>query len=266
MQDLEDIAGQIKDSDIAPWCMGWESGAATGWVGTDWIEELMLRVNRPQVYDQWVSHVDPVFNDPQVKAAFDAYAELLGGVPDAPNAFGGSDGIINTSFQTTGNDSLTDPPKCMMQRQGNFVTGFYPEDAQADLDGTFDVLPFPPYAGGYDGLPVLGGGDIAALFNGEDQDSIDFMKYLTSDQFGAEWAQAGGWLSPHKTFDASNYPDGTTAAIAEIASKADVFRYDGSDLMPAEVGADSFWVGMVAWVSGESSTDETLDTIEASWP
>jgi alpha-glucoside transport system substrate-binding protein len=265
VQELEDVAQQVKSAGTPPWCMGWESGAATGWVGTDWIEEFMLRVNGPEVYDQWVSHEIP-FNDPQVAAAFDAYSELLGGVPDAPNVYGGSQGIISTSFETTGNDSLTDPPKCMMQRQGNFVTGFYPEDAQADLDGTFDVLPFPAYDGGYDGLPVLGGGDIAALFNGDDQDSIDVMKFLTSDQFGAEWAQAGGWLSPHKTFDASNYPDETTKAIFAIATESDVFRYDASDLMPAEVGAGSFWKGMVAWVSGEKDTQQTLDDIEDSWP
>lgn len=263
VQEIEDLAQEVKSGGTAPWCMGWESGAATGWVGTDWIEEFVLRLSGPEVYDQWTSHEIP-FDDPQIKAAFDAYQQLMG--DDEDNVFGGSDAILNTSFQTTGNDMLTDPPKCMMMRQGNFITGFFPEAARADLDGTFDVLPFPAYEGGYDGTPVLGGGDIAALFNGDDDDATAFMEFLTSDQFGAQWAQAGGWLSPHTTFDASNYPDETTRAIAEVATSADVFRYDGSDLMPAEVGADSFWKGMVAWVSGEKTTDEVLAEIEASWP
>ena len=69
VQELEGIGDEIKADGIAPWCMGWESGAATGWVGTDWIEEFMLRVNGPDVYDQWVKHEIP-FNDPQVAAAF----------------------------------------------------------------------------------------------------------------------------------------------------------------------------------------------------
>jgi alpha-glucoside transport system substrate-binding protein len=35
--------------------------------------------------------------------------------------------------------------------------------------------------------------------------------------------------------------------------------------MPAEVGAGSFWSGMVDLVNGKS-VDEVLDAIEASWP
>ena len=37
----------------------------------------MLRVNGPEVYDQWVKHEIP-FNDPQVKAAFDAFQDTAG--------------------------------------------------------------------------------------------------------------------------------------------------------------------------------------------
>ena len=76
---------------------------------------------------------------------------LLG--DDDENAFGGRKGITTTSFKTTGNNAFTDPPKCMMQRQGNFITGFWPEDVQADLPGKVDVMPFPAYEGGYDGTP-----------------------------------------------------------------------------------------------------------------
>jgi alpha-glucoside transport system substrate-binding protein len=91
------------------------------------------------------------------------------------------------------------------------------------------------------------------------------MEFLTSDQFGGPWAQAGGWLSPHSTFDASQYADETTRNIAQSAADADVFRFDGSDLMPADVGSGSFWTGMVDWVSGQSSED-TLKAIDESWP
>ena len=248
---------------IAPWCIGIEDGGATGWVGTDWIEEYMLRVNGPEVYDQWVKHEIP-FNDPQVKAAFDAFQELLGN--DDENAFGGRKGITTTSFKTTGNGAFTDPPKCMMQRQGNFVTGFWPEDVQADIPGSVDVMPFPAYEGGYDGTPVLGGGDLAAAFHGEDEDVQEVMTFLTSDQFGKEWAAAGGWLSPHKTFDLEQLlRRRRPRQLPRLPSNADVFRFDGSDLMPGEVGAGTFWQGMIAWFGGES-TDKVLDDIEASWP
>jgi alpha-glucoside transport system substrate-binding protein len=263
VQELESIGDELNADGIKPWCIGYEDGGATGWVGTDWIEEFMLRVNGPEVYDQWVSHEIP-FSSPEVTAAFDAYQELMGENDD--NVYGGASGILSTSFKTAGNNAFTDPPKCMMQRQGNFITGFWPKDVQADLAGTVDVMPFPAYEGGYDGVPVLGGGDLAAAFNGDDPDVQKVMEFITSDQFGKEWASQGGWLSPHKTFDGSTYIDDTTRAVAEVATSADVFRFDASDLMPAEVGAGSFWKGMVAWVGGEQSTEEVEQTIDDSWP
>ena len=128
-----------------------------------------------------------------------------------------------------------------------------PEDVQADLDNQVGIYVFPTFEGGYDGRPILGGGDLAALFNGNDDDAKEVMEFLTSDKFGAPWAKAGGWLSPHKTFDASNYPNETTRKIADIANEADVLRFDGSDLMPKAVGSDVFWNEMVKWENGQSS-------------
>jgi len=54
-------------------------------------------------------------------------------------------------------------------------------------------------------------------------------------------------------------------SIEILQSEDTTFRFDGSDLMPGAVGADSFWKGIIAWVGGASTT-ETLDAIEASWP
>ena len=261
IQELMDFSQQLVDDGKTPWCQGWESDQATGWVGTDWLEEYVLRIAGPDVYDQWVTHDIP-FNDPVVVESLDAYGELAKN-PDM--VLGGERGILNTPFAEAMLPAFNDPPKCWMERQGNFATTFYPPQIQENLDEEIGTFVFPPYDGGYAGQPVLGGGDIAALFNGNDEDAIEVMKFLTSDQFGGEWAAASGWLSPHRTFDASNYPDDTTRAIAELASDADIFRYDASDVMPKEVGSDSFWTGMVDWIGGDS-TDDVLTTIEEGWP
>ena len=45
-----------------------------------------------------------------------------------------------------------------------------------------------------------------------------------------------------------------------------VFRFDGSDLMPGEVGAGSFWTEMTSWIANDKHDQEVLDSIEASWP
>ena len=58
----------------------------------------------------------------------------------------------------------------------------------------------------------------------------------------------------------------TTRRVAEIASSAEVFRYDGSDVMPNAVGGGSFWTGMVEWLNGSKSAQQVCDEIEAGWP
>ena len=48
-----------------PWCIGLGSGGATGWPATDWVEDIMLRTQAPEVYDKWTKNEIP-FNDPAV--------------------------------------------------------------------------------------------------------------------------------------------------------------------------------------------------------
>jgi alpha-glucoside transport system substrate-binding protein len=254
-------ADEIKATGIPPWSDGWNADQATGWVGTDWIEEFMLRVHGPDLYDDWIYHRIP-FNSPEVVEVFDILGELL---QTEGNVLGGPTTIINTPFSEAPLPLFDDPARAMFVRQGNFVTGFLPEDILANMDEEVGVFAMPTWEGGFEGQPILGGGDLAALFTLND-DTVALMKFLTSPDFGAEWAQAGGWLSPHKTFDPTHYADETTRRVAEIASNAEVFRYDGSDVMPNAVGGGSFWTGMVEWLNGSKSAQQVCDEIEAGWP
>jgi alpha-glucoside transport system substrate-binding protein len=54
--------------------------------------------------------------------------------------------------------------------------------------------------------------------------------------------------------------------INNLINEATSFRFDGSDLMPGEVGAGSFWTGMTDYVSGVSDLDTVLAQIDATWP
>jgi len=93
--ELMALSDQIVADGGTPWCVGFESGTATGWPATDWMEDIMLRTAGPDVYDQWVSHEIP-FNDPAVVTAAETFGEVmftdgyvLGGAADTPSiAFG----------------------------------------------------------------------------------------------------------------------------------------------------------------------------------
>jgi alpha-glucoside transport system substrate-binding protein len=263
-QELVELEDKIIADGKTPFCLGYESGQATGWVGTDWLEEYMLRTAGPEAYDKWVTH-EIKFDSPEVKEAAEKYAEIA--FKDKA-VLGGREAILSTAFTDAGNPMFNDPPGCFMYRQGNFAAGLFPDTVKADLAAHVDVAYYPPVEGGYDGKPLLGGGDIASLFDDskDSQAAVATLEFLASDEFGGPWAKAGGWLSPHKTFDEMQYADEITRRIASLAAEADVFRYDASDLMPAVVGAGTFWRGMSEWTSGEKELDQVLKEIDESWP
>jgi len=72
-------------------------------------------------------------------------------------------------------------------------------------------------------------------------------------------------VSANNNVDVSLFKNPIDKLSVEILKdQTAVARFDGSDLMPAAVGAGTFWKGMVDWINGKS-TAETLDFIEASW-
>jgi alpha-glucoside transport system substrate-binding protein len=109
------------------------------------------------------------------------------------------------------------------------------------------------------------GGDLAGAFTNDD-DVKKALEFMFTPDFKFPNMAASSYMSPHKTFDVSQYPDETTKKIAEGAYSSTIFRFDGSDLMPGAVGAGSFWKGMTAWIAGQQSLDETLKNIDDSWP
>ena len=259
--ELAALEQQIKDDGGTPWCMGMEAGDATGWVGTDWIEEYMLRVNGPEVYDQWVNHEIP-FDAPEVRAAFEAFGERW---QTEGNVLGGAQGMLSIPYGDTANAMFEDPPGCWLHRQGSFIASFFPEDVQADLENNVAAAYFPPDEEGFDGSPVLISGDLAMMLN-DTEPARQLMEFMSTPEFGGPWVEGGGVISPKVDFDASQYPNDLLRTAAEIGTGADVVRFDGSDLMPGAVGAGSFWSGIVDWVGGQKDLNETVTGIEQSWP
>lgn len=259
--DLDALVEQIRSDGGTPWCLGIESADATGWVGTDWIEESMLRLHGPEVYDQWVTNELP-FDSPEVEAAFEEFAEVW--EPEG-NVEGGSQGILSIPFGEAANSMFDDEPGCWLHRQGNFITGFFPEEVQEDLDANVGAAYYPPDEEGYDGNPVLAGGDLALLINETDA-ATQLMEFMSTAEYGGPWAEAGGWLSPHIGFDDSLFPNDVTRALYQIGAEADVLRFDGSDLMPGAVGTGSFWTAIVDLISGESDQAGALTAVQESWP
>jgi alpha-glucoside transport system substrate-binding protein len=261
LDELLALTEKIKADGKTPWCIAAESGAATGWPITDWLEDLVLRFAGPENYDKWVKG-ELKNTSPEIKPAWEYFQKIAFG---EGYVRGGTKSIVATNFQTGGNAMFTQPPGCFLFKQATFVAnkGGFPDAVIAKLDTETGPLAFPGKTEG--DLPVLIGGDLVAAFN-NDANTLKLRNFIASKENGVEQAKKGAF-SAHKTSDVSLLPNKTLQTIAsEVLYKATAARFDGSDLMPAKVGAGTFWTEPVKWLSGQQDLDTTLNNIDDSFP
>jgi Bacterial extracellular solute-binding protein len=69
---FEALVDQIKEDGATPWGIGLEDASASGWPGTDWIEDFVLRQSGPDVYDAWWQG-EQAWTSPEIREAFEAF-------------------------------------------------------------------------------------------------------------------------------------------------------------------------------------------------
>jgi alpha-glucoside transport system substrate-binding protein len=257
LDELTALTQTIADEgDHLPWCAGMESGDATGWPGTDWIEDFVLRLSGPEVYDQWVTHEIP-FNDPAIVEAFDAAGDIL-----KNDEYIDTQSLISTPFQEGGLAILDGT--CSLHHQASFYEVNWGDGVEVAPEGDVYAFLMPPVSAD-DPLAVTGGGETVVAF--ESSDAITaVLTHMSSDTFANLRVEQGGTVSANNGVDPSLASSPLLQDTIEILQDPDAtFRYDGSDLMPGAVGSNSFWKGIVGWLSGDS-TQQTVDSIENSWP
>ena len=262
--ELLTLSDEIAKTDVQPWCVGFGSGEATGWVGTDWMEDLMLRFQDAETYDKWVSN-EMKFDDPKVAEVLAEAGKIL----KNPDYVGDVASIATTTFQD-GGAGIVDG-SCAMHRQASFIGGILKGDYAAtivtpedtDVEGGITTFYFPGVSA--DNKPALGGGEFVGAFS--DRPEVQAVQlYLTTAEWNNKKAALGTWFSAHLGLDTANVADPVNAVAVEILQNATTFRFDASDVMPAAVGAGSFWKEMTAWVAEDKSDKAVLDAIQASWP
>ena len=59
----------------APWSIALESGAASGWPASDWVQEIFIHDHGPDLYDLWVNHQIP-WTHPAVRSSFEKFGSV----------------------------------------------------------------------------------------------------------------------------------------------------------------------------------------------
>lgn len=277
-EDLMALSQQIVDDGLTPWCFGFESGGATGWAGTDWLEDILVRQSGGEVYGQWFRHEIP-FNDPAVVSAFDKFGELF--FADG-FVLGGAENVAGVAFQDSPGPLFSDPePGCLMLKQGSFIANMFSDTADYDEgeESEIKTFAFPSIDGN---VGAMGGGDTIMVFDAAPENVQVVTDWITPDWQCTLASASGGGVAPygghgvagverlpgHKDVNVDCYESESAKAFATsitAALGANAFVFDASDLMPPEVGQGSFWTAMVDWTRG-TPVQEIVDTVEASWP
>ena len=268
LDELFGLAERMIADGNTPFCIGIESGTATGWAFTDWVEDMMLRRHSGETYDAWTTG-ELLFASDEVSGVMQEVLDVWN-TPGMVYAQGGT--IASTSFRDNGEPLVNGD--CMMHRQASFFSAFFPDGTpvQDGSEGAIDVFQFP--VGDIDPPIVLTAGTLVGAFN-DKPEVMAVMEYFGSPEFAnlrqAAQKEAKGGGDVLSGFNTANLNvdrslwNPLEQSFLEIMANNDV-RFDGSDLMPADVGAGSFWTEGTALVNGEKTVAEAAAAIDATWP
>lgn len=227
--------GETPGTSPAPlksWCIGMGDDGASGWPGTDWIEDLVLQREGPELYEKWAlgKGGEKWWRSAPVRDAWKAWADLLGQDERAAERAL----LTDHRGEPDGNGLLFDGPEgCALEHQGSFARSFYRDDAEhARLTDSAPLLP------GGDGR-VRGHevtGDFAALFS-DRPEARELIERLASKKGQQKWAAGADVFSANR--QVTREGDAVEAGIARRLG-AGPRCLDASDVMAPAV-RDAFY-------------------------
>jgi len=254
LSELEEMVVEMREQGATPWCFGLEAQGATGWAATDWIEDMVLRMSGPDIYERWMAG-DVAFSDPAIREPFEAFRSLVL-VPGS--VAGGIPGVLRTSVSDSASGLFGEPADCVLHRQASFAFTWFPQELQFGPDGDIDFFVLP----GIDETeaPLVVGSTVAVAF--DDRPAVEqVMAYLATPESTRVWAEAGGHLTPHNTSAADDLPEADQRAL-DLLLEASVIQPDASDAMKPEIGSDLLWQEITRWVTGTTTYDQFAATLD----
>jgi len=246
--ELDALVEKMKANGDVPWSMGFESGDATGWTGSDFIQDILLVQQGPQYVLDLISG-KVAYSDAGVLKAYQTYAKWAA---DPKYTVGGAQGTLSTAFLDAVYKPFMDPPQAMMVKQSGFagaeVLKKFP-DLKYGSDYDFFAVP------GAQGLQ--GGADWMMAFS--DKPAVKaLVAYLSSTEGGVNWAKASFGVSPNKGAN-GNYTDPALVKLGDAMANTKGFTPDIGDTIPGGFGKAE-WTAIINVVNGKPIQAE-LDAV-----
>jgi alpha-glucoside transport system substrate-binding protein len=251
------LSSQIASTGSTPWCVALESGAASGWPGTDWLEDIVLRQSGEQTYNDWWQG-NIAWTSPEIKSAWETWGKI---VADPSMVYGGANNMLATNFGNVGDGLFTTPPNCYMAHQASFITSFFTQNNPNVQPGTdFNYFPFPAFDTSAPTSTEIAG-DLFGMFNDTPQAEA-LIRYLVTPEAQAIWVKRGGAISPNKDVPLTDYPDELSNKSAVQLTTTDIAVFDASDLMPEAMNS-AFYQAVLNYVQNPSNLDSILQNLDS---
>ncbi len=255
--EMDAIAAKFKAAGKLPWCAGIESGAATGWPATDWIEEMALRELGPDKYNAWWQG-KLKFSSPEMQGVMAKVAAWLG----TKDQVGDLQSVATRKFQDAGVPGLADGT-CGMLQQASFYSSMFPKGTTFGPNADANAFYLPPTNTKF-GKPIEGAGEFPVAFSSKPEVGA-VQAYFSSPAYGIERAANGGWTSANSGIPLSSYTDPVLKVVAQsLQAKQGAIVFDASDLMPTAVNG-AFWKEITKFYAEGKSMKDVAAAIDANW-
>jgi len=237
--ELDTLVEKMVADGRVPWSMGLESGDATGWTGSDFIQDILLVQQGPEYVTNIMNGIVP-YNDAGVKQAYEIYGKWAA---DPNYTVGGAQGTLSTGFLDAIYKVFSDPPEAMMVKQSGFAGGEIAKQYPDLVYGQdYDFFGVPGAKG------LQGGSDWMMSFS--DKPAVKaLVAYLSSAKGGQMWAEVGFDLTPNLA-GSDSYRDTALLKKGAILKNATGFTPDIGDTIPGGFGSAE-WKAIVDYLNGD---------------
>jgi alpha-glucoside transport system substrate-binding protein len=256
-QEITDWTSRTAASGTTPWCIGLESGPASGWPGAVWVEQFVLQQAGAAVFDRWWQGQLP-WTSPEIRAAFTEFGRIA---TDAKQVSGGPTAVLTTSFNISPQGMFAQPAQCFLHVQADFLGNALAQEVPGVKPVTdIDFFPFPALNPANAGSIEISG-EALALLKDTPQGQA-FMRYVTTPEFSALVAGTGQGLGANRRVPLDAYSTPLGRHAAEVYAGAKTVRYAAQTAMPPAMSA-AFLSAVMNYVKDPGSIDAELAKLDA---
>ena len=260
-EDMVKFTKENSYEDSPLWCMDIESGASTGWIATNWLEDTILHKYGPSVYDEWFRQ-DKLSSTSEITLSILEIGKLIF-IEDA--VYGGNKRMVRKEFRNNYRNLLDDSNSCTFSWSGHFASYFFPEDTTYGIDYDFFKLPSADNKNA-----MVGIGDVLIGLNMEANTS-KVINLLVSENFGKNWMskEDSQFIAANINSNIESLNNQMTIKETNLVKASldnDLFRFDASELMERRIGSDSLWYALTKYIEFKSFyIEEVTEELDSSY-